>query len=178
VDGPAFRTPHLGGPLALPSVIVGIAIAGLEEFARMTNTRWSRLGGNMAELPSMQMRIGESAVEIDAALALLRAKLRELMAKNRGEAVDFGSERALLPPGGAAEGHDRAVSGFIAYKAYAALERLMVAAGAGQLAQSAPFQRCYRDALAGIQQPSTNWDAGRVSGGRDLLGRLGGSGIV
>jgi len=37
---------------------------------------------------------------------------------------------------------------------------------------SEPFQRCFRDALAGLQQPSNNWDGGRTNGGRDLLDRF------
>lgn len=172
LDGPLFRTPYLGGPFALPSVVLGIAIAGLEHFAAMTHQRSSRQGGGAAEQQSMQMRLGESAIEIDAALALLRTKLTEMMAVLSGESVDQSGVRALLPPGGVAHRYDQAASGFIAHTAYRALNRLMEAAGAGQLAVSAPFQRCFRDALAGTQQPSTNWDNGRTLGGRELLERF------
>ncbi|HXQ49747.1 MAG TPA: hypothetical protein VN802_01530 [Stellaceae bacterium] len=169
LEGPLFRTPFLGGPFALPSVILGIAIGGLEEFAAVTKTRVSRLGGAMAELPSMQMRIGESALQIDAARALLRSKLKEMMARLSGAASDPGG---VLPAGGVSQAYDHAASCFVAHSAYEALDRLMVAAGAGQLALSAPFQRCFRDALAGIQQPSNNWDNGRTLGGRAIIERL------
>lgn len=172
LDGPTFRTPYLGGPFALPSVILGVAIAGLEHFATMTHQRTSRIGGGAGEQQSMQMRLGEAAVEIDAALALLRVKLREMMAILSGEAVDQSGVALVLPPGGSAHSYDQAASGFIAHTAYRALDRLMEAAGAGQLAISAPFQRCFRDALAGTQQPSTNWDSGRTMGGRELLDRF------
>jgi alkylation response protein AidB-like acyl-CoA dehydrogenase len=172
LDGPLFRTPYLGGPFALPSVVLGIAIAGLEHFAAMTHQRSSRQGGGAAEQQSMQMRLGEAAVEVDAALALLRVKLKEMMAVLSGESVDQSGVAAVLPPGGVASRYDQAASGFIAHTAYQALNRLMEAAGAGQLAISAPFQRCFRDALAGTQQPSTNWDNGRTMGGRELLDRF------
>jgi len=172
LDGPTFRTPYLGGPFALPSVILGLAIAGLEHFATMTHQRASRVGGGVAEQQSMQMRLGEAAVEVDAALALLRAKLKETMALLSGASVDRSGAAAVLPPGGTAHRYDQAASGFIAHTAYRALNRLMEAAGAGQLAISAPFQRCFRDALAGSQQPSTNWDNGRTMGGRELLDRF------
>jgi 3-hydroxy-9,10-secoandrosta-1,3,5(10)-triene-9,17-dione monooxygenase len=172
LDGPLFRTLFLGGPFALPSVVLGIAIAGLEHFAAMTHGRSARQGGSMADLQSMQMRIGESAIEIDAALALLRSKLKELMTTLSRQPLERRGEHRVLPAGGTSHGHDQAATGFIAYRAYAALDRLMVAAGAGQLALSAPFQRCFRDALAGIQQPSNNWDNGRTAGGRELLARF------
>jgi 3-hydroxy-9,10-secoandrosta-1,3,5(10)-triene-9,17-dione monooxygenase len=169
LDGPIFRFPFLGGPFALPAVIVGVALAGLEHFVAMTHRRTGRRGDSLAETASMQMRIGESAVELDAALALMRAKLRELMAALAGAAPAPGP---LLPAGGAAHAYDQAASSFVAHRAYGALNRLMEAAGAGQLALSEPFQRCFRDALAGIQQPSNNWDVGRAGAGRALLDRI------
>jgi alkylation response protein AidB-like acyl-CoA dehydrogenase len=138
----------------------------------MTHRRSSRLGASLDEDPAMQLRIGEAAIEIDAALALLRVKLNELMTNLAGEATDLSGERRVLLPGGVAHDYDSAASCFIAQSAYRALERLMVAAGAHQLALSEPFQRCFRDALAAIQQPSNNWDNGRIAGGRALLKRI------
>jgi 3-hydroxy-9,10-secoandrosta-1,3,5(10)-triene-9,17-dione monooxygenase len=172
IDGPLFRLPFLGGPFALPSVALGVAIAGLEHFLAMTHHRINRTGASMADQPPMQARIGEAAMELDAALALLRVKLRELMASLAGATQDQTGERNILLPGGIAHGYDSAAGCFIAQSAYRALERLMAAAGAHQLAYSEPFQRCFRDALAATQQPSNNWDNGRIAGGRALLDRI------
>jgi 3-hydroxy-9,10-secoandrosta-1,3,5(10)-triene-9,17-dione monooxygenase len=172
IDGPLFRLPFLGGPFALPSVALGVAIAGLEHFVAMTHRRTNRIGASMADQPAMQLRIGEAALELDAALALLRAKLKELMASLAGETQDQSGERDILLPGGVAHGYDSAAGCFIAQSAYRALERLMAAAGAHQLAYAEPFQRCFRDALAATQQPSNNWDNGRIAGGRALLERI------
>jgi 3-hydroxy-9,10-secoandrosta-1,3,5(10)-triene-9,17-dione monooxygenase len=172
LDGPLFRLPFLGGPFALPSVALGVAIAGLEHFVAMTHHRTNRTGASMADQPPMQARIGESAMEIDAALALLRVKLKELMQSLAGETPDQTGERNVLLPGGLAHGYDSAAGCFIAQSAYRALERLMSTAGAHQLAYSEPFQRCFRDALAATQQPSNNWDNGRIAGGRALLDRV------
>ncbi len=171
LEGPLFRTAFLGGPFALPSVVVGIAVGGLEHFLATVPTRVSRQGGSLGDLQSMQMRVGEAAVEIDAALALLRAKLRELMTTLSDQKIVYGGAGSILPAGGTAHGYDQAATGFIAHTAYRALNRLMEAAGANQLSVSAPFQRCFRDALAGTQQPSNNWDNGQTMGGRELLGR-------
>jgi len=172
LDGPLFCLPYLGGPFALPSVALGVAIAGLEHFVAMTHHRMNRTGASMADQPAMQSRIGEAAVEIDAALALLRVKVKELTANLAGQAPDQTGERNVLLPGGVAHGYDSAASCYIAHSAYRALDRLMTAAGAHQLAYSEPFQRCFRDALAAIQQPSNNWDNGRIAGGRALLDRI------
>lgn len=165
VDGAIFRTPFLGGPLSLPSVVLGVALGGLELFSQATAVRASsRGGGAVADLQSMQIRIGESALEIDAARSLVRAKLRDWMAQ-QGAPVSDG----LLPAGGAAPDYDQGVAAFVANSGYNALNRLMSAAGANQLALSEPFQRCFRDALAGAQQPSNNWDNGRTVAGRRIL---------
>lgn len=172
LDGPLFRFPYLGGPFALPSVALGIAIAGLEHFIAMTHHRSTRTGASTADQPAVQSRIGEAAVELDAALALLRVKLSELMMSLAGKTQDQTAERNVLLPGGVAHGYDSAASCFIAQSAYRALDRLMVAAGAHQLSNSEPFQRCFRDALAALQQPSNNWDNGRIAGGRTLLDRI------
>jgi len=168
LEGPLFRTPFLGGPFALPAVILGVALAGLEEFAALTQRRVTRQGTSMADLQSMQMRLGESAIELDAARALLRAKAREWVTAIGGTATD---DRGILPLGGVSHPYDQTAMSYIAARAYGALSRLMEAAGAGQLALSAPFQRCFRDALAGLQQPSNNWDNGRTGGGREILAR-------
>jgi 3-hydroxy-9,10-secoandrosta-1,3,5(10)-triene-9,17-dione monooxygenase len=172
IDGPLFRLPFLGGPFALPSVALGVAIAGLAHFVAMTHHRTNRAGAGMADQPPMQARIGEAALELDAALALLRVKLKELMATLAGETQDQSGERHILLPGGVAHGYDSASGCFIAQSAYRALERLMSAAGAHQLAYSEPYQRCFRDALAATQQPSNNWDNGRIAAGRALLERI------
>jgi alkylation response protein AidB-like acyl-CoA dehydrogenase len=138
----------------------------------MTHRRTNRTGASMADQPAMQLRIGEAALELDAALALLRAKLKELMASLAGKTLNQSGERNILLPGGVARGYDSAAGCFIAQSAYRALERLMSAAGAHQLAYAEPFQRCFRDALAATQQPSNNWDNGRIAGGRALLERI------
>lgn len=171
VDGPSYRFHALGAPGSLPSAVIGMALHGLEEFARLTNKRWSRVGGSMRDLPAMQMRIGESAGDIEAARIFLRAKLAAWMERRGGrESATTRALSALSATG--ADHYDPTVSGYVAHRCYRATERLMAAAGAAQLATSSAFQRCFRDVLAGVQQPSQNWDNGRVMGGRNVLQRL------
>ena len=168
LDGALFRTPHLGGPYALPAVLLGIALGALEQFVAFTGKR-TRRSQSVSAGESMQLRVGESAAELDAARTLLRVKLRELMATWNGTVPDRSEQ--LLPAGGEDGGYDHLLMTFVAQSSYAAVNRLMLAAGASQLKLSEPFQRAFRDVLAGVQQPSNDWDRGRVDGGRALLGK-------
>ncbi len=165
LEGPLYRTSYLGGPFCLPSVLLGIATGGLEQFVALTANRLRR-GAKVSDLESMQMRVGESAVEIDAARTLLRAKLKDMMATFSGNP---GVADGVLPTCGQSAEYDHLLGTFVAQTAYSALNRLMVAAGANQMMLSESFQRSFRDVLAGIQQPSNNWDHGRAAGGRALF---------
>jgi len=165
LSGALFRTPHLGGPYALQAVLLGIALGALQQFVAFTSKRTRRTIA-VSATESMQMRVGESAAELDAARTLLRVKLRELMATWGGAVRD---DDELLPIGGQDSGYDHLLMTFIAQSSYAAVNRLMLAAGATQMKLSEPFQRAFRDVLAGIQQPSNDWDRGRIDGGRALF---------
>jgi 3-hydroxy-9,10-secoandrosta-1,3,5(10)-triene-9,17-dione monooxygenase len=169
LDAPVFRISRLGGPFALPAVLLGIAVGGLEQFVALSKARVSRDGVQVAHSPLLQVRIGESAAEIDAALALLRLKLAELMAQLARTPL-VSARLSVLPPGGSVAGTDRLAYAFAAKSAYSALDRLVQAAGASQMMLSQPFQRAFRDVLTGLQQPSNNWDEGRAAGGQALLG--------
>jgi 3-hydroxy-9,10-secoandrosta-1,3,5(10)-triene-9,17-dione monooxygenase len=167
IEAPVYRPRHLGGPFTLCSVPLGIALGVLGEFTAITRGRSSR-GVDIAAQQSMQMRIGESALELEAALALWRTALGEMMASLEGRAPDGGGLRTALPRAGAGP-VDQALCAFVARSAYAAVERLFSAAGAHQLKLSGALQRRFRDTIAAIQQPSNNWDFGRTAAGRILL---------
>ncbi len=165
LEGALFRTPHLGGPYALPAVLLGIALGSLEQFIAFTAKR-TRRALALSATESMQMRVGESAAELDAAHTLLRVKLQELMATWGGLERD---DDGILPAGGKDAGYEHLLMTFVAQASYSAINRLMLAAGASQMKLSESFQRSFRDVLAGIQQPSNDWDRGRIDGGRALF---------
>jgi 3-hydroxy-9,10-secoandrosta-1,3,5(10)-triene-9,17-dione monooxygenase len=167
IEAPVYRPRHLGGPFTLCSVPLGIALGVLDDFTAITRGRSSR-GVDMAAQQSMQMRIGESALELEAALALWRTALAEMMANLGGHAADARGLRTALPRAGGGP-VDQALCAFVARSAYAAVERLFSAAGASQLKLSGALQRRFRDTIAAIQQPSNNWDLGRTTAGRILL---------
>lgn len=173
LQSPSFRTPHqLGHPIGLSTPLLGIAMAGLDVFIDLTLPRRSRGGVRLAEAEHVQLKLAESAAEIEAALALIRHRLKQWMAYARDE--PHATPHGVLPAGGTPDA-DLLVSAFVARSAYSALDRLMQVVGAHQLNRDAPFQRAFRDVLAGIQQPNNSWDLGRIAAGRALFERRAGS---
>ena len=150
--------------------------------------RKSRDGARIADIQSVQMRIGESAAEIDAALALIRSHMRSLMATLEGLPPPTGAggyEHGKWPqltgkgiaggewpaPGtGDDSAHIATANSMTARLAYSAVERLSYAAGADRLDHDDPLLRCLRDATAGVRQYGINWDVARTRSGKSFLG--------
>lgn len=189
IDSPLYRTTGLGVPFGLSTVLVGIATGALEIFTDSMKARQSRAGVNIAEIQSLQMRIGESAAEIDAARSLIRSHLTQLMAtlENAPPATGAGGFEHGSWPDAAGAGFDEAghwpkrgtgddsphialANSFSAQLAHSAIERLSYAAGARDLSMEEPLLRCLRDSTAGTRQYGINWDIARTRAGRSFLG--------
>ena len=70
-DAPLYRQPQWStNPYSLASAIVGAAQGGLDLFVQNIKDRTPRMGGGfkIGELQSIQLRIAESAAELDAAI--------------------------------------------------------------------------------------------------------------
>ena len=104
----------------------------------------------MAEIPSIQRRVGEAASCIDAARLLLARNCRDIMATMRaGERLTM-DQRA----------RNRGNFGFAQRLAIRAVDRLFEASGGGGLFETSRIQRFWRDAHAAGMHIAVNWDVG------------------
>lgn len=180
IDAPAYRITAPGGPFSLAAVIIGIARGALEEFLEEMKVRSSRFGNRVAEYQSMQMRVGESAAEIDAALALMRTHLAEITtllekAPPPTGAGGFRPNNRDIRERGVDKQPETMIYGslsnaYVAQLAYNAVERIFYAAGASALGRDGILQRHFRDIVAGTRQFGLQWDIARTNAGRSLLG--------
>ena len=188
VDAPLYRTTGLGVPFGLSVVLIGIAMNALEIFAEDMKHRKSRDGTRIADLQSLQMRVGESAAEIDAATNSVRMHLKALMETLKSlppptgaggyehgkwpDYIGMGIENGKWPAPGTGDDspHLGLANSFAAQLAYSAIQRLAYAAGASQLDRDNALHRCFRDATAGVRQYGINWDVARTRAGQSFLG--------
>ena len=188
IDGPMYRTTGLGVPFGLSTVLVGLAAGALEIFVDSIKDRKSRAGAAIADFQSLQMRIGESAVDVDAARSLIRSHLHQLMltlenappADGSGgfehgfwpDKAGLGIEDHHWPKRGTGDdsAHIAVANSYAARLAHNAIERLSYAAGAADLSMENDLLRCLRDSTAGVRQYGINWDVARTRAGRSFLG--------
>ena len=124
-------------------------------------TRVTAFGGQeMKGLVNIQLRLAESAADLDAARELLRRDLRELIEKAaRGEQLTVGDRVRLR--------RDHAYGSMVATRV---AQRLFDASGGHALFRSSPLQRFHRDINAGSHQVVLGWDEQAESYGRHRLG--------
>lgn len=188
IDAPLYRTTGMGGPFGLSSVLLGVARCIMELFVDSMRDRRSRDGAKLADIQSLQMRVGESAVEIDAATALLETHLAKLMETLESApppsggggyeagrwpilgAMGIANHRWPMPGTGDDCAHIAAANAYIAQLACRAGERLCYAAGATQLTFESDMTRCLRNLIAGSRQYGINWDVARTRAGVAFLG--------
>ena len=108
----------------------------------------------------VQVRLAEAAVEVDAARALLRCAIREILSKaQRGE--EFTNlDRARY-------GRDK---NFATKLCVQAVNRLFEASGGRAISESEAIQRFHRDVNAGSHHQGLSWDAAAEDFGRQALG--------
>lgn len=180
LDAPAYRIMAPGGPFSLACVILGIAQGALDVFLEDMETRSSRFGNKVSDYQSLQMRVGESATEIDAAVALTRTHLATIMkqldkAPPPTGAGGFQPNNRTQPEPGKGGPPKSAIyanlaNAHVAQLAYRAVDRIFYAAGATALGHGGELQRQFRDLVAGTRQFGLQWDIARTNGGRALLG--------
>lgn len=159
-DDPIYATPYLTiGPTALSAVVVGSALGALDEFIAFTKARQQR-GNPVAERESMQLRIAESAAEVDCARMLL-IRLAETASVNmREDGMLSVEERARA----------RRDTAYACTLSKRAVERLFEASGAHGIYLNEHFQRYYRDVKAGSNHIAIGWDRCGATYGRVALG--------
>jgi alkylation response protein AidB-like acyl-CoA dehydrogenase len=149
----------------LAATAVGAAAGAVEDFIAGTTgrvTRGSVTGGNnqMAQFPTVQIKLTEAAAAVDAAQTIL---LRDLGAiarevRENGE----GSIRQRVT--------NRRGQGFAVNLAVRAVDILNASTGGNGLAMSNPIQRAWRDVNAVARHVSLNWDSIGAMYGQMALG--------
>jgi 3-hydroxy-9,10-secoandrosta-1,3,5(10)-triene-9,17-dione monooxygenase len=155
---PSYRLPlraMTGWDLAAP--LIGIAQGAVDEFAGRAQKGVSARGQGPSALA---LRLADASAHVDAARALHRQDIRELLAcAARGET-----------PGEPDRARYRRDKGFIARLCVQAVNTLFEGSGARAIMESEPLQRFHRDAHAASHHAALSWDTWAEQFGRQALG--------
>jgi len=155
----SYRVPlrcMAGWDLAAP--LVGIAQGAIEEFtARLQHTSGP---GRTADSVALQLRLAEAAAEVDAARALHRHDIQEMLDRaSRGEAFTE-MDRARY----------RRDKAFVTRLCVRAVDRLFEGSGASAVMDVEPIQRRHRDVHGASHHAALSWDLVAEQFGRQALG--------
>jgi 3-hydroxy-9,10-secoandrosta-1,3,5(10)-triene-9,17-dione monooxygenase len=155
-DGYIYKLPLNGCfPFNIAPPAIGVARGAIDDFVAVTGARPDR-----ANQPAKQLRIAESAAEVDAAEALLLEDASRIRA--------IGAAREPLPPHFQARlGRDLS---FAASLCLRAVDRLAAVLGAHGMDDSHPVQRACRDIHAISNHIAVSWDMAGLRYGRAVLG--------
>jgi len=145
-----------GWDLAAP--IIGMAQGAIDEFT--SRLRGTSGPGRSAESVALQLRLAESAAEVDAARALHRHDIREMLDRaTRGDTFTL-LDRARY----------RRDKAFVTRLAVQAVNRVFEASGARGVLDADPMQRFHRDAHGASHHAALTWDPVAEQFGRQALG--------
>jgi alkylation response protein AidB-like acyl-CoA dehydrogenase len=162
---PLYRQPFLAVvPTCLVAPAIGMARGALDVFVAQVKGRVTRgavAGGNnnMANFPTVQMRVAEAAGCIDAAELLVHRDLKETeaLAAQGGDVLDLRLR-------------NRRNHAFATRLAVQAVDVLFAAAGGSGLGLHHPLQRFWRDIHAAAAHISLNWDVVAAMYGQHVFG--------
>lgn len=148
-------------PWSLVAPVIGMAQGALNAYEMGTRTRVAAFSGQeVSKMVGPQMRVSQAAAALDAARALARADIREVIERG-GRNDDFTDEdRVRL----------RRDHAYVTNLCYDATMMVARAGGAGSLFETNPIQRFMRDVHAGSMQLVANWDEQAESYGRVRMG--------
>jgi 3-hydroxy-9,10-secoandrosta-1,3,5(10)-triene-9,17-dione monooxygenase len=145
-----------GWDLAAP--LIGIAQGAVDEFtARLRGTSGP---GRTADSVAAQLRLAEAAAEVDAARAVHRHAVCEMLDKAVRAEPFTELDRARY----------RRDKAFTAKLCVQAVNRLFEASGARAVLESEPIQRFHRDAHGASHHAALGWDVFAEQYGRQALG--------
>ncbi len=165
-QGPLYRIPlfaMISISLCIP--LMGMAQGAYDEFVGATRERVTRGAAlakpvAMAEIPTVQIRVGDAAASIDAARLLVARDCADIMAT-----VSAGRELSIEQ-----RARNKGDLGYAAQLSLRAADRLFEAGGGAGLFASSRVQRFWRDVHSGAMHISMNWDAVGALYGRVALG--------
>jgi resorcinol 4-hydroxylase (FADH2) len=114
----------------------------------------------MAELPGIQLKLGEAMAAVDSARLLVDRDLKDIM-----ETVTSGRELTIDQ-----RARNKGDWGYAARLSVQAVDAIFAASGGGGLFKTGRIQRYWRDTHAGSAHISMNWDAVGALYGRVTLG--------
>ena len=158
----SYRVPlrsMTGWDLSAP--VVGIAQGAVDEFT--ARVRGSSTPNRTAESSALQLRLAEASAEVDAARALQRHDIRELLEKAARNESPSERDRARY----------RRDKAFIAKLCVQAVNRVFEGSGARAIMDSEPIQRFHRDVHAVSHHAALAWDVWAEQFGRQVLLGLG-----
>ena len=157
---PLYRLPQVTAvPFLFCATIIGIAESVLENTIAQMGAR-KPFGTPVAEFPSMQLHIAESAAEIDCARMLMQRDTSEAMAAMREPRPLTMAEKV----------RNRRDQAYAARLCTRAVDRLFGAAGAKGIFSDNVVQRKFRDLRAANVHIAVNWDLAGTTYGRVTLG--------
>jgi len=149
------------GPWGVVTPVIGMAQGALNAYENYTRDRLTAFSGKpVSNMAGAQMRIAEAGAQIDAARALARSTIREII--DRGNASEPFSDEFRV--------RIRRDQAYIVNLCYDATMLICRAAGAGSLFETNPIQRFMRDVHAASMQIVSNWDEQAESYGRVRMG--------
>jgi len=145
-----------GWDLAAP--LIGIAQGAADVFA----ARAQRMSGpgRAADSVALQLRLAEAAAEVDAARALHRQDIREILDRAARGAGFTELDRIRY----------RRDKAFIARLCVRAVDRLFEGSGARAVLDTEPIQRFHRDAHGASHHAALSWDLVAEQFGRHAMG--------
>lgn len=148
-------------PWTLATPVIGMAQGALDTYERNTRTRVTAFAGQeVSKMAGPQMRISAAAAALEAARALARQDIREVIERGaRGD--EFTTDDRV---------RFRRDHAYVVNLAYDATMMLARASGASSLFDTNPIQRFMRDVHAGAMQLIANWDEQAETYGRVRMG--------
>ena len=165
-NGPLYRIPLFAAmSCSLAAPIIGMAQGAIDEFVDLTKGRTTRGAAlskpaPMAELPGIQLKLGEAMAAVDAARLLVDRDLKDIM-----NTVAAGHELTMQQ-----RARNKGDWGYAARLSVQAVDAIFAASGGGGLFKTGRIQRYWRDTHAGSAHISMNWDAVGALYGRVTLG--------
>jgi 3-hydroxy-9,10-secoandrosta-1,3,5(10)-triene-9,17-dione monooxygenase len=127
--------------------LIGMADGALRDFEQRLSSRTTISGQSLAESPSIQVLLAESAIDVASAYAMARHDLAFLLDRGRREE----------PLGDLEIARTRANQAYIARLAVRATNRLFEVSGGHGLFETVAIQRFHRDVNAGSHQGALTW---------------------
>lgn len=149
---PSYRPPLrclTGWDLAAP--VIGMAQGAIDEVTARPRA---------AQSVALQLRVAEASAEVDAARALQRADVREILDRAAREEPFTERDRARY----------RRDKAFVVKLSVQAVNRLFEASGARGVLESEAIQRFHRDVHAASHHAALGWDAPAEHYGRLAMG--------